>query len=467
MKHNISKYDYYADLPDGYEKFIPIGNGRIGASVWTSNDNTSDIHLLLSATNSFSELGRLLKIGKACISISPCVFNEHTKVRLELNKAELCIVSDEAEITVYIDALNDVLCFTVKSNIPITVTYSLDNYRSRALTAMELDGNESNYAMAGTARFHAMGESADTVKITKDKKAVIQYHRNDYSCFNYALFAQGLSDRNNKQSFNDPYLHLTFGTYAKSDQMLTSMQENQPMLTSIGALKELKMQIWSLSKATESVEQWEEGIALLGKNYDIQESFVKHLVEWDTYWNRYYIYAYGTKEAETLTKAWIYQKYFNRCAGRGPIPIKFNGSIFVTYPSPISEDITSWDYRRWGAAFWIQNTRHVYWNMMLSGDFEGMAPLYETLEGLIPICQHRCRTYFGHNGMLLPETFTIGGLYCMSNYGLPKAGEQDPMKRYERGTWLHRPDQVANHYIRWHYNGMLELSYLMLLGAKF
>ena len=34
MNNNISSYDYRTKLFDSYDKFIPIGNGRIGASVW-------------------------------------------------------------------------------------------------------------------------------------------------------------------------------------------------------------------------------------------------------------------------------------------------------------------------------------------------------------------------------------------------------------------------------------------------
>ncbi len=89
MKHDISSYDYIAKLPDSYEKFIPIGNGRIGASVWVTAENTTDIHLLLSATDNFSELGRILKTCKSCISISPNIFNSDSETHLDLKKAVL------------------------------------------------------------------------------------------------------------------------------------------------------------------------------------------------------------------------------------------------------------------------------------------------------------------------------------------------------------------------------------------
>ena len=76
MLHDISSYDYKVGLPDNYTKFIPLGNGHIGASVWTSEKDKSEITLLLSATDSFSELGRILKLCKATITIEPNIFEE-------------------------------------------------------------------------------------------------------------------------------------------------------------------------------------------------------------------------------------------------------------------------------------------------------------------------------------------------------------------------------------------------------
>ncbi len=462
MKHDISSYDYKAKLPDSYEKFIPIGNGRIGASVWVAEKDTTDIHLLLSATNNFSELGRILKTCKSCISISPNIFNSDSEAHLDLEKAVLKIKSDKAEVKLYIDYNKDVLCFSIKSKIPVNIKYTIDNYRDQPVSSHDLEKDFSNYAMSGTARFHNISESSDTVMLSENKRGIIQYHRNEISCFNYSFHAQNLYSKD-QDVYSDPYINLTFGTYAVSEDLMPVDKEGHIFLQTKKQVLSSKIQIWSLTEKTDSHKSWEKKITKETDGFDELNSFDRHIKDWNEYWSRYYIYAYGTEDAKLLTKAWIYQKYFNGCAGKGPVPIKFNGSIFVTYPQEVTTGRITWDYRRWGAAFWIQNTRHIYWNMLLSGDFRGMEPLYNLMYGLIPIAKHRCFAYYGHNGMLLPETFTIGGLYCMSNYCIP----QEDNKRYEKGTWLHLPGQIGNHYIRWHYNGMLELAYLMLLGAKY
>ena len=161
MKNNISHYDYRAQLPDSYFKFIPLGNGRTGASVWVTAQDTTDIHLLLSATDNFSELGRLLKTCKAYISITPSVFDGNSETHLDLKKALLTIKSDKAEMKMYIDANYDVLCFSLKSDIPVSIKYGIDNYRDKPLSSHDMEEDFSNYILSGTARFHNISESAD------------------------------------------------------------------------------------------------------------------------------------------------------------------------------------------------------------------------------------------------------------------------------------------------------------------
>jgi len=462
MKNNISHYDYRAQLPDSYFKFIPLGNGRTGASVWVTAQDTTDIHLLLSATDNFSELGRLLKTCKAYISITPSVFDGNSETHLDLKKALLTIKSDKAEMKMYIDANYDVLCFSLKSDIPVSIKYGIDNYRDKPLSSHDMEEDFSNYILSGTARFHNISESADCVKVSENKKGLTQYHRNDVSFFEYAYFAQNLYSED-KDVYRDPYIGLTFGTYAVSEELRPVNKGKSSFLETEKPVCDCNIRIWSLTEKADSVDAWEKKIIDLAKSFDCGKSFKCHVTDWEDYWNRYYIYAYGTEDAVLLTRAWIYQKYFNGCAGKGPVPIKFNGSIFVTYPHEVTPGRITWDYRRWGGAFWMQNTRHIYWNMLLSGDFSGMEPLYNLLHQLIPISKHRTFAYYGHNGILLPETFTLCGLYCMSNYGIP----QEDGKRYAKGTWLHQPGQIANHYIRWYYTSMLELAYIMLLGARY
>ena len=55
---------------------MPIGNGDIGANVWV--DSSGLLQLYISKTDAYSEIGRLLKIGKITIATTPAILNGAT-----------------------------------------------------------------------------------------------------------------------------------------------------------------------------------------------------------------------------------------------------------------------------------------------------------------------------------------------------------------------------------------------------
>jgi hypothetical protein len=48
---------------------MPLGNGDLGANVWVNQEGV--LNLLLSKTDAHSEIGRLLKIGKLELKLTP------------------------------------------------------------------------------------------------------------------------------------------------------------------------------------------------------------------------------------------------------------------------------------------------------------------------------------------------------------------------------------------------------------
>ena len=136
--------------------------------------------------------------------------------------------------------------------------------------------------------------------------------------------------------------------------------------------------------------------------------------------------------------------------------MKFNGLLFTAdqmdgYPG-------NYDARRWGAPYWFQNTRIMYWYLLYMGDYSSMIPFFDMYLNMIPIAKARCEIYFGHSGILIPETVSHFGLYANSNYGF----EDESGVRCGEGGKALRRGEPCNSYIRYHYNGMLELSYMML-----
>lgn len=139
----------------------------------------------------------------------------------------------------------------------------------------------------------------------------------------------------------------------------------------------------------------------------------------------------------------------NLCAGRGKFPIKFNGSIFTFLTSPDQVEM-GYDYRNWGGQYWFQNTRLIYWNALLAGDFELMKSFFDLYLNIIPIAEYRCREYFNHEGIHIPEVVSFFGLFDNGYWGYGMDRTNKP-KNY-----------VENRYIRYHINGMLEFSFMII-----
>ncbi len=151
-------------------------------------------------------------------------------------------------------------------------------------------------------------------------------------------------------------------------------------------------------------------------------------------------------EHEVVTRGYVLQRYMTACAGRGAYPIKFNGSIFTVDVQGKYDP----DYRRWGGAYWFQNTRLPYWPLLASGDHEMMLPLFRMYRNALELARIRTKLYFGHEGACFPETIHFWGTYHNGDmgYGWDREG---------LGLW-----PPLNHYIGNYMSGGLELSAMML-----
>jgi hypothetical protein len=106
------------------------------------------------------------------------------------------------------------------------------------------------------------------------------------------------------------------------------------------------------------------------------------------------------------------------------------------------------DFRDWGANYWFQNTRLPYYSMLYSGDFELIKPLFKMYTSALPLAKYRTQKYFSHEGAYFPETMTPWGTYANDNYGWNRKNLADGVSE--------------NMYIRYLWEGSLELSNLML-----
>jgi hypothetical protein len=101
----------------------------------------------------------------------------------------------------------------------------------------------------------------------------------------------------------------------------------------------------------------------------------------------------------------------------------------------------------WGGPYWNQNTRLIYWPMLVSGDLDLMKPYFDLYLNALPFAEAYSETLFHHNGAFYPETFYFWGSYTMDNFGWD--------------TDIQNFKHIKNQYIRYHYQGALETLAMM------
>jgi len=149
--------------------------------------------------------------------------------------------------------------------------------------------------------------------------------------------------------------------------------------------------------------------------------------------------------AASIESAYVLQRYVAACAGRGGAPIKFNGSLF-TVPRAGHDDGDP-DFRRWGPAYWFQNTRLIYWPMFASGDVDMTEAFFRMYRDALPLSQAINRLQYGDRlgpgAAAFFETIYFWGTPDNASFGWDRTGQA--------------PGEVANPYIRHYRSGSIEL----------
>ena len=444
MNNKIDDYLFqYSGVMNDAMQSLPLGNGDVGANVWLSPDG--NIHLLISKTDSWSELCRLLKPAHIVISMEPCPFVNGADFDLSIADGTLKVSAGDACLRIYVDAFAPCVRISLKTEHPVDANFKLINYRHEPIDPKD---DFSNYFVRGGS-CHIV-ESADVITATS-MGGIAQIHRNDDSCYAFSLKNQHMESYLGRAK--DPLLGLTFGVGIYSSSMTV---EGEGLTGK--ALTQTEASVFVQTKYTQHSAELADSFDSLYKRYGDahEETYANHVQSWRDFWNRSYIYVEGDDSAEQITRAFLYQRYMTRCADRGNAPMKFNGSIFTA--DQMDGRPGNYDARRWGAPYWFQNTRIIYWYLLNTGDYDSMPPMFDMYLNMIPISKARCDIYFGHAGILVPETVSHFGLYANYNYGFE---DELGVRRGDGGKALRR-GEPCNSFIRYHYNGMLELSYMML-----
>ncbi len=432
-----NKYNVIWDSPsENSWGTMPIGNGDIGSNVWVTPDGV--LHYYISKTDAYSENGRLLKIGKASVRFTPNILDDKSfKQELDLNSGTIKISTDNVELRIRVDANNPLIHIEGESDQPVMVEADYEGWRksSRVITGAEM---HSARGIMGTSE--AIIVEPDT--LLKHTNAILWCHHNKRSIWPMVLERQHLGELT--KTLEDPLLYRTFGAMIYGENLISSSPNR---LVSEKADKRISIKTVVSTSLNTSVKQWSSELSSIQKQIEKTDQLArikKHKKWWNNFWDRHYIFIESEKEKEAafiVTQAYILQRYMNACAGRGKLPIKFNGSIFnVDVPTDYTvqrENIkgVDADFRQWGGCYWFQNTRLPYHTMLHAGDFELMRPLFKMYRDALDLARFRTEKYHQHKGAYFPETMYFFGAYSITDYGwerenLPLGNTKNPYILY-------------------------------------
>ena len=109
---------------------MPIGNGDIAANVWT--EQNGDVVLLVAKADAWTGLGKLVKLGRVRMKLSPSPFGSEGKFeqKLALEKGAIEIKSGVNTVRVWIDANHPVIHFETHLERPGTLQASVELWRT-------------------------------------------------------------------------------------------------------------------------------------------------------------------------------------------------------------------------------------------------------------------------------------------------------------------------------------------------
>jgi hypothetical protein len=424
---------------------MPIGNGEVGLNAWVEEDG--DLLFYIARTDAWSEISRLLKLGRIRVHMSPNPLRKGMpfvqELKLRDGRIEIASGAPGSRVTLslFVDARYPVIHVVGQSDQPLTVRASLEMWRMErhVLAGDEL---QSTWTMQQAPPDVPVWESADKLGVPARATDVTWYHRNAYSIVPLTLKHQGLGEFATLVA--DPLVNRTFGGRI----VARDFRADGPDAIASLMTRRFHMQVVAHSAQTESVGGWLNQVTDFAKKTSDPAAAQRETAAWwNDFWTRSFIFV-GGEQGEAVTRAYVLQRWMTAAAGRGAYPIKFNGSIFTVEPEFTGGPKMNADWRRWGDCYWWQNTRLPYFPMIARGDFDGLAPLFRMYAAAAPLARARSKAYFGADGVAFPETMTIFGTWSNRDYGWDRSG--------------HQPNEVLNNYIRHIWQPALELTTLML-----
>jgi hypothetical protein len=450
---------------------MPLGNGDIGLNAWV--EENGDLLFFISKTDSWTDSGRLVKLGQVRLHLTPSLAAKPFRQELQIRKGVMEIQSatgnQQSTIRLWVDANRPVIHIEGESKQDMQAQVGLYVWRTKDL---DMQKNDNIGYLSGQNTGPVM-EKADTVLPQKDNR-IVWYHRNEGTIVPLAMKLQGMESL--LPLVRDPILHNTFGGAISGKGMVpvAAGEATQALKTSVPT-RRLEIAIHVLTAQTDTAEQWVEkldAIVAEERKTGLDKAWQAHTQWWQAFWNRSWIYvqtpedgvpttaeqaAARQKERSELqvtgerglenhkrpavraepagvvvSQGYALQRFILAAGGRGAYPAKHNGTIF-TVNNRKPDSLEDADNRILGANYWfLDQATTAYGPLLLSGDYDLLMPLFKMYGAMVPMARARTKLQYNHEGIYIPATV------------------------YPWGTYQ------ENEYVRWLWHGGLELTAKML-----
>ncbi len=455
---------------------MPLGNGDIGLNAWV--EENGDLVFFISKTDSWTDSGRLVKLGQVRLRLTPELaagsFRQELKLRegcIEIRgqRSEVGGQGSDVLLKVWVDANRPVIHIEGESKQDMQAQVGLYVWRTKDRDMQKND----NIGYLSQLNTGPVMEKADTVLPQKDNR-IVWYHRNEGTIVPLAMKLQGMESL--LPLVHDPLMHNTFGgsISGKGFVQAEASQATQALKTA-APTRRLDIAIHVLTAQTDTAEQWMEklnGMVAEERKTGLAKTWQAHCTWWQEFWNRSWIYvrtpedgvpttaeqaAARVKDRDELqltghgglenhkrpavsaepagavvSQGYALQRFILTGGGRGAYPAKHNGTIF-TVNNRKPESLDDADNRWAGANYWfLDQATTAYGPLLLSGDYDLLMPLFKMYSSMVPMARARTKLQYHHEGIYIPATV------------------------YSWGTYQ------ENEWVRWLWHGGLELTAKML-----
>jgi alpha-L-fucosidase 2 len=471
----LANYNVVWDSPStDYNGSMPLGNGDIALNAWV--EESGDLIFFIAKTDSWDDNGRLVKVGRVRISLSPKPKAPLAAFRqtLQLLDATMSVRYGEGDSAVdlrlWVDANLPVIQVEVESRQPTEAVASTELWRTSPYPLPTIEVSDVMLDRSNKGGQHAPTIVEPDTILEKLPNRIGWCHYNSKSVGpEICAKIQGVEGFQRP----DPLLHRTFGAVVTADRPERIDDKN---LKSSSSNRHV-FNICVLTRHPAKPEEWLGDVNEMIKDIGQQPLKARrraHEQWWRGFWDRSWIHvapATGSgsaagKEAGPsaddtyiVSRAYALQRFINACAGRGRYPIKFNGSLFTV---PYQARPGAADYRQWGPGYWWQNTRLPYISMCASCDFDLMQPLFRMYgQDLMPFFRYRTRLYLNHDGIYIPECIYFWGDVFSETYGWEPFEKRDDKLQasgWHKWEWVSGPELVFMMLDRYEYS--LEEAFL-------